>query len=230
MVGRGAGHARLAAVGDAPEAPPAVAYARYLETLSTRPHHGERAFPRRAVTSLVEAVLAGEGASAGDDRGPVPDGASLVARATVAAALSLGAVALAPALRRDLAWAALLLPVGAMLGPALLDVLGGTALWQGASPALRVAAFGARLDGVPVRARSILLRLGGEGGRDDPTTRRLLRPTLALAQGASMAGLSALVAADALRPDAGVARALALRYGERVRARAAAALAPPGGG
>ena len=215
--------ARLAA-GDAYEAPPAVVYGRYLESLASRPNHGERAFPRAAATRL--ASEAAEGAPVAAGAGEPGSGSAYVARALRMATLAAAAAPFDRRLRQDMAWAAVVLPVGALLGPALLRVLGGADLWVDCPAALRAAAFGARLDGVPTRALGLLARLGGEGERADPTSRRLARSVLALAQAAVQADLGRLVAASAVKPADEVARALALRYGERIRVAAGAGPRP----
>ncbi len=209
-----AGQSRLAA-GGAPGAPPAVLYAAYLESLMTRRNHGDRVFPRAAAGALVASAAAGS--VAGEAGGAPATGAWWLARALAIAGLAAGAAAFDTRLRRDMAWAAVVLPVGAFLGPGLLRSLGGPELWAGTAPALRAAAFGARLDGVPGRALGLLARLGGEGDADDPMSRRLARPCLALAQAAAAVGLGAAVATAVTAPDEAVARALALRYGERIR-------------
>jgi hypothetical protein len=202
--------------GDADEAPPAVLYARYLESLASRPNHGDHAFPRGAAAALVLGVAdRREALAAGAE--PPQSGAWFAARALEMALLATSAAPFDRRLRQDMAWAAVVLPVGVFLGPALLRVLGGAVLWQDSSAALRAAAFGGRLDGVPARSLGLLARLGGEGVARDATSRRLLRPTVALAQAALAADLGRQVAPTALAPEHAVARALALRYGERMR-------------
>lgn len=208
--------ARLTA-GGASEAPPALAYGAYLESLTTRPNHGDRVFPRAAAAAL--AARAADGGMVGEVPGGPGTGSWWAGRAVALAALAVAACAFDRRLRRDMAWAAIVLPVGAFLGPKLLGVLGGPELWSESPAALRAAAFGARLDGVPARSLGLLARLGGEGDRSDPTSRRLARASLALGQACAAVGLERQVAASVLRPADPVARALALRYGERIQAR-----------
>lgn len=193
-----------------------MVYGAYLETLTSRPHHGDRVFPRAAAAAL--AARAADGATVGEVSGGPGTGWWWAGRAVDLAALAVTACAFDRRLRRDMAWAAIVLPVGAFLGPALLRVLGGTELWSESPAALRAAAFGARLDGVPARSLGLLARLGGEGDRADPTSRRLARASLALAQAAVAVGLERQVAASVLLPADPVARALALRYGGRIQA------------
>jgi hypothetical protein len=205
----------------------AAAYAAYLDTLPTRPHHGDGAFPRQAATVLAHALAAGEGGPAGAG-GPPWSGAWWTERTWVLGAAALAAAPLSPALRRDTAWAALLLPVGALLGARLLAAMGGVELWRDAPAALRAAVFTGRLEGVPAPARSLLLRLGGEGEREARRL-RLARPLLALAAAAHACDLALLLAPAWRRPADPLVNALLLRYRGRIERTRREASAPEAG-
>ncbi|MCL6595006.1 MAG: hypothetical protein K6V73_02185 [Firmicutes bacterium] len=207
----------------------AAAYAAYLDTLPVRPHHGDGAFPRPAAAALAHALASGEGGPAGGS-GPPWSGAWWTQRALVLGAAALAAAPSAPARRRDIAWAALLLPVGALLGTRLLAAMGGVELWRDAPAALRAAVFSGRLEGVPGPARSLLLRLGGEG-EGEARRLRLARPLLALAAAAHACDLALLLAPAWRRPADPLVNALLVRYRGRIDgARRAGALPEAGRG
>jgi hypothetical protein len=208
-------------------AAPAAVYADYLETLMVRPHHGDRAFPLAAATTLVGALCGAEcprqaaaelGAALGAAaRDAVRGGAWWTDRAL---AMAAGALVAVPRLEREAreatVWAALLLPMGALLGPRLQRVLGGAELWQGAAGALKAAAFAGRLDGVPARARSLLVRLGGVGSRGDTRALRLGRAAVALAAAAAANGLASELGAQWREGLDPLAARLAVRYRGRM--------------
>lgn len=159
---------------------PAVArYDAYLASLGTRPHHGDRVFPRSDVRMLVQASQTST-PGPGEDAWTHSESAALRAFAlacevtavvTDAGRQNGGTPSGDPdpasdpdpgATRIDrvgLAWACLLLPLGTALGPKLLDAMGGRDVWAGARPCHVGATFSGRLDGVPARARQILLCL-----------------------------------------------------------------------
>jgi len=199
-----------------PEVGALALYAGYLDALPTRAHHPDGTFPRAAVAALATAAPL-----------VLPDGDAVpwtgpwwAARALRMGRRSAAAARLAGADREALAWASLLLPVGAMLGARTVAALGGQTLWQGAPGAFRAAVFAGRLEGVPVRARGLLLRVAEGLDEADPLSRRLARPALALVAAMTIEDLAFLAAPVALVPAHPLARRLLARYRGRI-ARAA---------
>lgn len=199
------------AAGGGPQ--PSLVYAAYLETLPTRPNHGDGTFPRAAVAALVRHSL---------EPGTTLPGALPTCSGLwwVDCAVCLGrraAVArLAGRRREEAAWAALLLPVGALLGPRLEGAMGGAEIWRGAPSALRAAAFAGRLEGVAPGARGILARLGGADAVYDARQGRFGRAVLSLGAAAESLGLGSHVWEGAVRPAHPVALALSVRYRGRM--------------
>lgn len=142
-----------------------LAYGAYLASLRIRRHHGDHVFPRAAVRTLTEGAREGEmraGAAADLLAGPVRREADAAWRAACLALRAAGVQAgdlPRPVDGTLLAWAALLLPVGTHLGPALVEALGGADLWAGSPPCHLAAVFLGRLDGVPAGVREVLLSL-----------------------------------------------------------------------